>query len=358
MADRRQSTGRPTLADVARESGFSISTVSIVLNDAPLAQSVSTQTKEVIRAAARKMGYRPDAFARSLRSRRSQIIGIMVFDIADPFCTLILKGIHQTLRPTGYLPIIMDAQNQVKQFERYLGMLLDRRIEGLIVVANWLFVDIKSLVMIEREKIPTVLVGQEMHSGSMSSVMVDNETGGFLALKHMHELGHRNIAIVRGPVALPDSKKRWAGMQRFAAESGMKLRRKWVLDLPDASDPNASFEEGRRITRELLATKEPFTGVIAFDDLTAMGVISAMRQAGRSVPEACSVIGFDDIPTASFSAPALTTIRQPMEQMGTLAAERLLKGMEVLQSGGTLAGTHWLTEPLLVTRESTGAPHT
>jgi LacI family transcriptional regulator len=326
------------------------------LNDAPLSQSVSERTKEVIRAAAGSMGYRPDAFARSLRNRRSQIIGIMVFDIADPFCTLILKGIHQTLQPTSYLPIIMDAQNQVKQFERYLGMLLDRRVEGLIVVANWLFVDIKPLAMIEREQIPTVLVGQEMHSGSMSSVMVDNESGGYLALKHLYDLGHRDIAVVRGPVALPDSKKRWAGMKRFAAESGLRLRRDWVVDLPDASDPNAGFDEGRRIANEWLSEKPRFTGVIAFDDLTALGVISALRHAGKSVPDACSVVGFDDIPAASFSAPALTTIKQPMEQMGTAAAERLLQGIAALQAGSKLTGKHWLTEPLLVARESTGAP--
>ncbi len=327
-----------------------------MLNNAPLSQSVSAKTKELIRAAASNIGYRPDAFARALRSRRSQIIGIMVFDIADPFCTLILKGIQRTLQPTSYLPIIMDAENQVKQFERYLGMLIERRVEGLIVVANWLFVNIQPLAMIEREQIPTVLVGQEMRSGSMSSVMVNNESGGYLALKHLYDLGHREIVILRGPVALPDSKKRWAGMSRFAAEVGFKLRRSWVIDLPDASDPTAGFDEGRRITNELLAGGQRFTAVIAFDDLTALGVISALRHAGKDVPEACSVVGFDDIPTASFSAPALTTVRQPMEQMGTMAAERLLQGIEALGTGRKLAGKHRLTEPLLVPRESSSVP--
>ncbi len=355
MPRHSRSSGRPTLADVARESGFSISTVSIVLNDAPLAQSVSVSTKEQIRAAALSLGYRPDAFARSLRSRRSQIIGIMVFNIADPFCTLILKGIHHALRPTSYLPIIMDAQNDLTQFERYLGMLLERRIEGLIVVANWLFVDIKPLAVIEQERIPTVVVGQKMYAGSMSSVMVDNERGGYLAFKHLYDFGHREIAVLRGPAALPDSKKRWTGVAGFAGEHGIKIRRSSVVDLPNSSDPGAGFQEGRRLTTELLALNPAITGIVAFDDLTALGAISGLRQIGRSVPQECSIVGFDDIPMAAFSTPGLTTIQQPMEGMGMTAAGRLLEGIEAMHAGEMLPAHHWLTDPLLVARGSTAA---
>ena len=353
MAKQEKRVGRTTLADIARESGFSISTISIVLNDAPLSQHVAAQTKELIHATAKRLGYRPDAFARSLRSRRSDIIGIMVFDISDPFCTLILQGIQQTLQPTTYLPIIMDAHNELKQFERYLQMLLERRLEGLIVVANWLFIDIKPLIDVEREQIPTVLVGQEMPFGSMSSVMVDNEAGGYLALKHLYELGHRDIAIVRGPPQLPDSHKRWAGMKRFAKEMRLKLRKEWIVELPDASDPNTGFEEGRRIAETLLTGKKKFSAIIAFDDLTALGTIRALRKAGLRVPEDCSVIGFDDVPNASLTSPALTTIQQPMTEMGKMAADRVLRGIEALHTKVKLKGNHWLTLPTLIAREST-----
>jgi LacI family transcriptional regulator len=353
LADRKQTKGRTTLADVAKDCGFSVSTVSIVLNEAPLSRSISAATKARVREAAARMGYRPDAFARSLRSRRSQQIGIMVFDIADPFCTLILRGIHTALRSTDYLPIIMDAHNDAEQFERYLGMLLERRIEGLIVVANWMFVDIKRLAAIEQEKIPSVIVGQQMRSSAMSSIMVDNETGGYLALKHLHQLGHREIAVIRGPKELPDSKKRWAGIVRYAAEAGLKLRRSWVFDLPGASDPTAGFYEGRRITTELLGQAQGCTAILAFDDLTALGAISALHLAGRQVPEDCSVIGFDDVPNASLSTPTLTTVRQPMEQMGVTAAERLLAEMESLPNSKPLPAKHWLTAPNVVARDST-----
>jgi DNA-binding LacI/PurR family transcriptional regulator len=353
LADRKQSKGRTTLADVAKACGFSVSTVSIVLNEAPLAGSISARTKALVREAAASMGYRPDAFARSLRSRRSQLIGIMVFDISDPFCTLILNGIHSTLRTTSYLPIIMDAHNEAAQFERYLGMLLERRIEGLIVVANWMFVDIKRLAAIEQEQIPSVIVGQQMRSSAMSSIMVDNELGGYLALQHLHALGHREIAVIRGPEELPDSRKRWAGILRCAAEVGLKLRPTCVLDLPGASEPTAGFYEGRRITSDLLADGPHCTAILAFDDLTALGAISALHLAGLRVPEDYSVIGFDDVPNASLSTPTLSTVRQPMEHMGVTAAERLLAEMESLQNERSLPAKHWLTTPELVARDST-----
>src|SRR5690242_6434926 len=130
-----------TLRDVARESGFSPTTVSIVLNDAPLARYIPDETKAAIHKAVKKLGYRPNLFARSLRGQRSHTVGVMVFDMTDPYCTLILRGIENTLFQASYMPILTDVHNDRGRFERYLEMLLDRHVEALIVVANWLFVD-------------------------------------------------------------------------------------------------------------------------------------------------------------------------------------------------------------------------
>src|SRR5665213_1385879 len=235
---------RTTLADVARESGFAPSTISIVLNEAPLSQYMAAKTKEHIRQVAKRMGYRPDAFARSLRKRRSHTVGIMIFDISDPFCTLILEGIEKALYATEFLPFIMDAHNQREQFERYLAMLLEYRVEGLIVVANWLFIDLDLLSELERHCVPAILVGKEMRSGPVGSVLVDNEQGGYLALEHLYSLGHREIAFIRGPRQLWDSSRRWDGVLRFAKESGLSLKKKWVVELTGSSDPNSGFEEG------------------------------------------------------------------------------------------------------------------
>src|SRR6516162_5396696 len=174
-----------TIRDVAKESGFSSTTVSIVLNDAPLARYIPPATKKRIEKAAKKLGYRPNLFARSLRSKRSHTVGVMVFDMTDPYCTLILRGIENTLYQASYLPILTDVHNERSRFERYLEMLLDRRVEGLIVLANWLFVNIDVLGDLEKSSIPTVMIGRESNTDSINSVVVDNELGSYMAMEHL-----------------------------------------------------------------------------------------------------------------------------------------------------------------------------
>ena len=335
-------------------SGFSPSTVSIVLNEAPLSQNLSRKTKEHIRSTALSMGYRPDASARSLRSRRSQTIGVMIFDISDPFCTLILRGIERAFDPAHFLPIVMDAHNDRKQFERYLEMMLERRVEGLIVVANWLFAEIELLPEFGRDKIPTVVVGRDL-SSSIRSVIVDNEAGGYAALQHIYELGHREIAFVRGPRQLLDSSLRWKGMCRFAHDAGFTIDRALVTQLSASSDPVSGFEGGLASTKRLLARDRVFTALLAFDDLTALGAIRALYEAGLSTPEDCSVIGFDDVPFAALASPGLTTMRQPMEQMGEAAAGWILECLPQDGSAPAKLPPRLVMAPELVRRHSTRA---
>src|SRR5499425_3373114 len=194
-----------TMRDVAKATGFSPTTVSIVLNNAPLARYIATNTRKKIEEAAKRLGYRPNAMARFLRSRRSQSIGVMLFDVTDPFCTPILRGIENALYSLGYLPIFSDAHNQHERFERYLEMLLERHVDALIVVANWLFVDIHVLADLNKREIPAATIGWEIPGNRVSSVMVDNEAGGRLALEHLYQRGHRKIAIIRGPKTLIDT---------------------------------------------------------------------------------------------------------------------------------------------------------
>jgi LacI family transcriptional regulator len=356
---RKPLTNRVTLVDVGRLSGFSVSTVSIVLNEAPLSRYVAAATKERIRAVASQLGYRPDVFARSLRSRRTHTIGVMVSDISDPFCTLILQGIGKALYPTTYLPIIMIAHNQRGQFERHIGMMLERRVEGLIVIANWLFGEFDSLADVKKDQIPTVGVGRDLTASSVRSLQVDNEAGGYAAARHLYDLGHREIAVLRGPSELADSERRWQGIQRFATEARLSLSPRRIRQLAPAVEPTSGFQEGVRLTSAMIKERVKFTAMLAFDDLTALGAIRALRQAGRHVPEDCSVIGFDDVPHAALSTPGLTTIRQPMEQMGSLAAEWVLESLDTPKSPQRaarppgLSGTLHLLPPELVVRDST-----
>src|SRR5215475_15368359 len=233
-----------TIRDVAKESGFSSTTVSIVLNNAPLARYIPADTKKKILRATKRLGYRPNQFARSLRSKRSHTVGVMVFDMTDPFCTLILRGIENTLYQSSYLPILTDVHNERSRFERYLEMLLDRRVEGLIVLANWVFLDINLLADLEKSSIPTAMIGCELKTDSISSIIVDNEVGGQLALEHLHSLGHRKIAIIRGPKVLTDSSPRWKGIRNFAKDCGLELDPRLIVEMPESRDPLSSFELG------------------------------------------------------------------------------------------------------------------
>jgi len=344
-----------TIRDVAKESGFSSTTVSIVLNNAPLARYIPVTTKRRIERAAKKLGYRPNVFARSLRSKRSNTVGVMVFDMADPYCTLVLRGIENSLYQASYLPILTDVHNERSRFERYLEMLLDRRIEALIVVANWLFVNIEVLADLEKSSVPSVMIGHELQNPSISSVIVDNEFGGHAAVEHLYSLGHRKIAFVRGPRTLSDSAPRWRGVRAFAKSRELDLDTRLIAELPESSDPVSSFEVGYKLTEEFLKQKRSFTAIMAFDDMTAFGAIRALAKAGLRVPQDCSVIGFDDVAACSLYTPTLTTIRQPLEAMGAMAVGIALDGINAVLEKRDVAAVHRKLAPELALRESTSS---
>src|SRR5581483_7543027 len=347
--------GRPvvvTIREVAKESGFSSTTVSIVLNNAPLARYIPDTTKKRIEKAAKKLGYRPNLFARSLRNQRSHTVGVMVFDMTDPYCIPILRGIESTLYQASFLPILTDVHNERSRFERYLEMLLDRRVEALIVVANWLFVEIDVLGDLEKANIPTAMIGRELQAGSISSVTVDNEFGAQSATEHLFSLGHRKIAFIRGPRHITDSAPRWKGVRNFLKNQDVEIDPELVMDLPESSDPISSFEAGYKLTQDLLRQKLPFTALMAFDDMTALGAIRALSKAGVRVPEQCSVVGFDDVSHSSLLTPALTTVRQPLAEMGKMAVSIVSEGITAVQEKRKIVAQHRKLLPELVIRES------
>jgi len=348
-------SGASTIRDVARESGYSASTVSIVLNNAPLSRYIPADTKDRIHTAARHLGYRPNPLARSLRSQRSNIVGVMVFDVTDPFCTPILRGLENSLYQANYLSLLADAHNELHRFERYLEMLLDRRVEGLIFIANWLVTDIKLLADLTEKQIPTVVAGREFAIEGVSTVSVDNESGASLALEHLYRLGHREIAFLRGPKSLVSSGQRWKGIRAFAQTVGLRLESRRIAELPESLDPNSSFEAGAQLTTELLRKGNHFTALMAYDDVTALGALRALKNKGLHVPEDCSVIGFDDVAQAGLSSPSLTTVRQPMEAMGAMSAGMILDAIKVVNQKQEVPVLRRKIPAELVVRESTCA---
>jgi LacI family transcriptional regulator len=351
--DAKKST--VTIRDVAKASGFSASTVSIVLNNAPLARYIPLLTKTRIQKTAKSLGYHPNIFAKSLRSKRTHTVGVILFDITDPYCTPILRGIENTLYQASYLPILTDAHNERSRFERYLEMLLERRVEALIILANWLFLDINILGDLEKPEIPTVIIGRELESTSTSSVTVDDEGGGYAAVAHLYALGHRKIAFVRGPRALSSSKNRWRGVQRFARDTGLQLDERLIVDLPDQLNPNMGVDDAYRITQELLKQRRGFTALMAYDDMTAFGAIRALNKAGINVPGECSVIGFDDVSPSALFLPSLTTVRQPLEAMGTAAVNIVVDTLNSAAENRKILAVHRKLPSEVAVRESTRA---
>jgi LacI family transcriptional regulator len=342
-----------TIRDVARESGLSVTTVSVILRNAPQARQIPDRTKTRVKEVVKRLGYHRNLLAGSLRSKRSRTFGVLVFDITDPYCTQILKGIEGTLYRHRYVPILVDAQNALGRFTHAVETLLERRIDGLIAVAvaNFLYLGPDPLRPLVERGIPVVSVGRKLEAPS-SSVFTDYRAGTRCALEHLYALGHRNIAFVKGPKSLLDTEQRWLGIRAFAESVGLELEPELVVQIEGR---NSSYSEGYELTTQLLK-RYPFTALMAFDDITAFGAISALSNAGWVVPQDCSVVGFDDIPEAAFYNPPLTTVSQDLALQGALSVEVLTQMVRAAGQEMKLAPVHRIVPPKLVTRKTTGPP--
>src|ERR1035437_109406 len=241
-----------TIREVAKECGLSPTTVSMVLNQAPLAQFIPEATKQRVIEIAQGMGYQPNPFAQALRSRHSHTVGVMVPDIADPYCAQILGGIEKSFSRSDYLLFLVDIQNDSSRFKKYLSVLLGRRVEGLIILANSLSFEPELLGALEAQKIPSVILGRELRNEALNWVATDNEVGAQQALEHLYRLGHRKIAFVRGPEMIIDSHHQWNGILAFAGTAGLELDPRLVVTL---SNPFSSYEGGGGRTQKLPARK-------------------------------------------------------------------------------------------------------
>lgn len=344
-----------TIRQLAKEIGLSPTTISMVLNSTPVSRTIPEKTKNRVRAAAKKLGYSPNPFALSLFSRRSATVAILLSDITDPYCATVLKGIDASLHRSNYLPVLLDIENSRAKFRRSLQKLVARRIDGIIGVANSTLLETELLTTIKKHKIPVVCIGRDMEGTDISSVSIENEGGAYLAIKHVYDLGHRTIAFLKGPKDIVDSAQRWEGFVRFAREMDLTIDPKLTVQL---KLPGTSYEAGFIGARELLQRKREFTALLAFDDLSAFGAIRAFTQAGIRVPADCSVVGFDDVTTATFYNPPLTTIRQPMEVLGALAAKIFFELVGAFFEKKIAAPIHRKIESELVVRESTAPLHT
>ena len=322
---------------LAAHLGLDPATVSVVLNDVP-GRSIPQVTRDRIKAAAKQMNYQPNLLARSLRSRRTLTIGILVPELGDGYHTEVMSGIGDQLIKSGYFYFTAHHRHQKSLVEEYTRMFIGRGAQGIIAVDTLLEHPIS---------VPVVAVAGHRQIQGVTNVVLDHALAAELTLNHLYALGHRNIAFMRGQTFSSDSDERWKGLVAVAKRLGIEIKPELVVTHDrDMSSP----ELGYPVVQQLLGTRQPFTALVAFNDISAIGSIRALQDFRLSVPGDVSVIGFDDINIAGFTLPSLTTINQPLAEIGRTATQCLLNRLhETATSPDEIT-----VEPTLVIRESTG----
>jgi LacI family transcriptional regulator len=328
-----------SLKALAEHLGLSSATVSLVINRSPGAKSIPHATQERVRAAARELNYRPSLVARSLRQKRSFTIGVMVPEISEGYAAMVMSGIEDHLLQEGYFYFVVSHRHRRDLIEEYPFLLQQRAAEGLIAVDT---------VCNERCALPAVAISGHREIPGVTNIVLDHDLAARLALEHLQKLGHKRIALIKGQDFSTDTEPRWQAVLSAARQLGLTVHEKLTIQLEmDSPYP----EVGLGVTRKLLERNEPFTALFAFNDISAIGAIRALREAGKRIPEDVSVVGFDDIPSAAFQNPGLTTVRQPLRQMGVVAAETLLR--RISSPAKTGYPREIVVEPELIVRGTT-----
>ncbi len=336
--------GKVNLKLLSEHLGLSRTTISLVLNDAPLAQRLSAKTRERVLQAAQEFSYKPNYFARSLSGKRSQMIGVLAPDFGDGYDSVLLSGIERRLLDCGYIYFVSSHLWSPDVLTRSLDTLVERGAEGLLLLNTPLPGNLR---------IPAVAIGSVAAMEALSVVSIDNYFGMRLAVEHLVSLGHRRIAVLKGHEGSSDTEERWEGAQAAFREFDLELppsRTRQLVRL--SAEGMFGIDEGYTAAEKLLQSGSDFTALVCFNDTSACGAMNAIRDAGKRIPDDISVVGFDDVSLAKIVYPTLTTVRQPLREMGEQAAMLLIAMVEQTANEPSRA----FIKPNLVVRNSTGAP--
>jgi LacI family transcriptional regulator len=337
---------RVTSHDVARLAGVSRTTVSFVLNDVPHVQ-ISEETRLRVLQAADVLGYHPDAAARSLATRQTQTLALVLYQsadriVADAFLSDVVRGLSEVCQERGFR-LLLHPFEEIGKSEAYVSLVLENRIDGLIVSGPRS--DDEQLPRLHEDGFPLVLLGQ-LNGAGTKSVDVDNNSAAYRAVSHLIQLGHTRIALItNGPLEYTASADRMLGYRRALSGAGLPY------DEGIVRYGQFHARSGFQAMEELLALAEPPTATFVASDEVAVGALAALHQRGIAVPEEMAIVGFDDIPVARFLVPPLTTIRLPAYELGVRAADMLIKTIQ----GEEVAESQVLLRTQLVIRESCGA---
>jgi len=342
-------SGHVNLRMLAEHLELSQTTVSLVLNNSPSAKSIPQETRNRVMEAATRLNYRPNYFARSLRQSRSMSVGVLAPDLSEGYFTRVMSGVVQELTGAHYFYFTACHDWKKELIEQYPRMLVERAVDGFLLLNT----------PADQISVPVPVVAISAHSEvkNVTNIVLDHHKAVEQALTHLYSLGHRRIAFMRGPRAIPDSEYRWESIQLVAAEIGLKIDPAHVIridaegwSMKTGYHPMAP-EIGFKPMKALLEKKRDFTAIFCFNDIAAIGAIRALKDVGLTVPGDVSVVGFDDIQSAAYSTPSLTTVRQPLLEMGQRGAKVLL---ERIANRDAEYAAEIVMEPEFIVRESTG----
>jgi LacI family transcriptional regulator len=333
-----RSEEKVTLKTIAEHLGLTPGTVSAALNNSAAARSIPARTKNRIIEAARAFNYRPNFFARTLRLKRTYTIGVIAEEIGDAYGAMVISGIEEYLRTNNYFFLTVIHRHDPKLLQTYAQMLLTRGVEGFITIDTSL---------VEKLPLPTVAVAGHERVDGLTNIVLDHKRAARLALEHLRDLGHEEIAFIKGQTISSDSAARWNAICDVAQQLDIRIRPELTIQLEGIDSTPAI---GYPFAKQLLARKHPFTAVFAYNDISAIGSIWAFRETGLRVPEDISIVGFDDIPGAAYANPGLTTVRQPLHKMGQIAAQSVV---DLIEGRGEYV-PEIAIEPEFVIRQSTG----
>jgi LacI family transcriptional regulator len=335
---------------LAEHLQLSQTTISLVLNNSPSAKSIPQDTRNRVTEAAERLNYRPNYFARSLRQSKSMSVGVLAPDLSEGYFTRVMSGVVQELTAAHYFYFTACHDWKRELIEKYPRMLVERAVDGFLLLNT----------PADHIEVPVPVVAISAHSAveNVTNIVLDHHLAVEQALAHLYALGHRRIAFMRGPRAIPDSDYRWESIQQVAREISIKIDPSLVIRIDSAGwsmkdnyHPMAP-EIGYKPMQGLLEKTRGFTAVFCFNDIAAIGAIRALKDAGLAVPGDVSVVGFDDIQSAAYSTPSLTTVRQPLLEMGRRGAQVLLERIADREKDYP---SEIVMAPELVVRESTGS---
>ena len=329
-----------TIREVAESAGVSYATVSHVINNTRV---VSEETRERVLAAMTELNYRPNALARSLRQGKTNTIGLVLPDSANPFFAEISRSIEDEAFRKGYSVFLCNTELDTQRELFYVDVLSKKQVDGIIFVAAGDQAD--SLDFLLRQGMSVVMIDRDLPQVEVDAVLTDHQLGGLLATRHLIELGHKRIACIAGPSSITPSAERITGYRRALEEANLPCDETLIL----RGDYHA--QSGMEITHSILKMDPRPTAIFTLNDLMALGALRAAAEAGCSIPKDLAVVGYDDLELARFTNPPLTTIAQPKKEIGTQAVSLLVDRL----SQKSRPPRRLVLPPVLIIRRSTQA---